>query len=109
MKRKWELTADPAEIAALQAILGTEAEMPMMAEGCASTMTSEELPAAQVDCQAKRYCTQMKSCAEARAYPKRSCFCIEFLVTEKSATEYSAVNRLSIGRQLKSKRGVGHR
>jgi len=23
---------------------------------------------AQVDCQAKRYCTQMKTCAEARAY-----------------------------------------
>jgi len=24
---------------------------------------------AQVDCQAKRYCTQMKTCAEARALP----------------------------------------
>lgn len=68
VKRKWGLTADAKEISALQAILGTEAEMPMMAEECAGTMTSEELSAAQVDCQAKRYCTQMKTCAEARAY-----------------------------------------
>ena len=68
VKRKWELTADAKEISALQAILGTEAEMPRMAEECAGTMTSEELSAAQVDCQAKRYCTQMKTCEEARAY-----------------------------------------
>ena len=68
MKQRWELTADAKEIAALQAILGTEAKMPMMAEECAGTMTSEELSAAQVDCQAKRYCTQMRTCEEARAY-----------------------------------------
>ena len=68
VKRRWELTADVKEIAALRQILGTEAAMPMMAEGCAGTMTSEELPAAQVDCQAKRYCTQMKTCEEAWAY-----------------------------------------
>ena len=68
VKQRWELTADAKEIAALQAILGTEAKMPMMAEECAGTMTSEELSAAQVDCQAKRYCTQMRTCEEARAY-----------------------------------------
>jgi hypothetical protein len=68
VKLKWGLTADPAEIAALRQILGTEAEMPILAEECAGTMTSGELPAAQVDCQAKRYCTQMKTCEEARAY-----------------------------------------
>ena len=68
VKRRWGLTADAKEIAALQAILGTEAEMPMMAEECAGTMTSEQVPTAQVDCQAKRYCTQMKTCEEARAY-----------------------------------------
>ena len=68
VKLKWGLTADAKEIAALQAILGTEAEMPMLAEECAGTMISEEVPAAQVDCQAKRYCTQMKTCEEARAY-----------------------------------------
>ena len=62
VKRRWGLTADAKEISALQAILGTEAEMPRMAEECAGTMSSEELPAAQVDCQAKRYCTQMKTC-----------------------------------------------
>ena len=62
------MTADPAEIAVLVEILGQAAEMPIMAEECAGTMTSEELPAAQVDCQAKRYCTQMKTCEEARAY-----------------------------------------
>ena len=62
------MTADPAEIAVLVEILGQAAKMPIMAEECASTMTSEELPAAQVDCQAKRYCTQMKTCEKARAY-----------------------------------------
>ena len=67
VKRRWVLTADPAEIAVLAEILGQAAEMPMMAEECAGTMTSEELPAAQVDCQAKRCCTQMKTCEEARA------------------------------------------
>ena len=62
---------DPAEIAALQAILGTEAEMPVLAEECAGTMVTPESVSsapAQVDCQAKRYCTQMKTCEEARAY-----------------------------------------
>jgi hypothetical protein len=57
VKRRWGLTADAKEIATLRQILGTEAEMPMMAEECAGTMISEELLAAQVDCQAKRYCT----------------------------------------------------
>jgi hypothetical protein len=35
VKRKWELTADPAEIAALRKILGPAAELPMMADECA--------------------------------------------------------------------------
>ena len=71
VKRKWGLTADPAEIAALRKILGPAAELPMLAEECTGTMVNPESVSsvpAQVDCQAKRYCTQMKTCAEARAY-----------------------------------------
>ena len=43
----------------------------MMAEECAGTMVNPESVSRvpdKVDCQAKRYCTQMKTCAEARAY-----------------------------------------
>jgi len=71
VKRKWGLTADAREIAALRKILGPAAELPMLAEECAGTMVNPESVSsvpAQVDCQAKRYCTQMKTCAEARAY-----------------------------------------
>jgi hypothetical protein len=71
VKRKWGLTADAKEIAGLRKILGPAAELPMLAEECAGTMVNPESVSsvpAQVDCQAKRYCTQMKICAEARAY-----------------------------------------
>ena len=71
VKLKWGLTADAREIAALRKILGTAAELPMLAEECAGTMVNPESVSsvpAQVDCQTKRYCTQMKTCAEARAY-----------------------------------------
>ena len=71
VKRKWGLTADAKEIEVLRDILGADAELPMLAEECAGTMVNPESVSsvpAQVDCQAKRYCTQMKTCAEARAY-----------------------------------------
>ena len=42
VKRKWGLTADPAEIAALRKILGPAAELPMLAEECAGTMVNPE-------------------------------------------------------------------
>jgi len=60
VKVKWGLTADPREIAALGKILGPAAELPMLAEECAGTMVNPESVSsvpAQVDCQAKRYCT----------------------------------------------------
>ena len=60
VKRKWGLTADAREIAALRKILGPAAELPMLAEECAGTMVNPESVSsvpAQVDCQAKRYCT----------------------------------------------------
>ena len=43
----------------------------MLAEECAGTMVNPESVSSvpdKIDCQAKRYCTQMKTCAEARAY-----------------------------------------
>ena len=43
----------------------------MMAEECAGTMSNPESVSsvpAKVDCQVKRYCTQMETSAEARAY-----------------------------------------
>jgi len=71
VKIKWGLTADPAEIAALTAVLGVGAEMPIAGEECAGGAKnpfSAPLPVASVDCQAKRYCTQMRTCEEAQAY-----------------------------------------
>ena len=70
MKLKWDLTADTEEIAALRAILGSEVEMPIMAEECSGAINpfAAKLPVAQVDCSAKRYCKDMSICDEAKAY-----------------------------------------
>ena len=70
VKLKWGLTADAREIAALREILGSEAELPIMAEECsgASNPFSAKLPVAEVDCSAKRYCKDMSICDEAKAY-----------------------------------------
>ena len=51
--------------------LRTAAELPMLAEECAGIMGNPESVSsvpAQVDCQAKHYCTQMKTSEEAWAY-----------------------------------------
>ena len=56
VKLKWGLTADAKEIAALRAILGGDAEMPLMAEECSGAINpfGAKLPVARVDCSAKR-------------------------------------------------------
>ena len=70
VKLKWELTSDAQEIAVLRSILGTEAELPIMAEECSGVINpfSTKLPVAQVDCSAKKYCKEMMICDEAKAY-----------------------------------------
>jgi hypothetical protein len=70
VKLKWGLTADAKEIAALRGILGSDAEMPMMAEECTGAINpfSTKLPVAEVDCSAKKYCKDMSICDEAKAY-----------------------------------------
>ena len=70
MKLKWRLTSDAKEIAVLRSLLGTEAELPIMAEECSGVINpfSAKLPVAQVDCSAKKYCKDMSICDEAKAY-----------------------------------------
>jgi hypothetical protein len=70
VKVKWGLTADAAEIGVLRQILGSEAEMPIMAEECSGAINpfSAKLPVARVDCSAKKYCKDMSICDEAKAY-----------------------------------------
>ena len=74
VKRKWNLTADAKEIAALRQLLGSQAELPRQApemncSGQADTVVPK-LPAAgvTVTCGSKRYCKEMTSCSEARAF-----------------------------------------
>jgi len=70
VKLKWGLTADAAEIAVLRQILGSEAEMPIMAEECSGSINpfSAKSPVAEVDCSAKKYRKNMSICDEARTY-----------------------------------------
>ena len=70
VKLKWGLTADAKEIAALRAILGSDVELPIIAEECTGAINpfSAKLPVAEVDCSAKKYCKDMSICDEARAY-----------------------------------------
>ena len=70
VKVKWGLTADAKEIAVLRNILGSEAELPIMAEECSGAINpfSAKLPVARVDCSAKKYCKDMSICDEAKAY-----------------------------------------
>ena len=67
---KWGLTADLVEIAALQVILRTETELPMMAEECSGTINpfSAKFPVAEGDCSAKKYCKDMSIFDEAKKY-----------------------------------------
>lgn len=70
VKLKWGLTADAKEIQQLRSILGNEHPMPIEREECTPFKDpfAARLPVGQVDCQAKRYCTQMRTCEEAKAY-----------------------------------------
>jgi hypothetical protein len=70
VKLKWGPTSDAKEIAVLRSLLGTEAELPIMAEECSGVINpfSAKLPVAQVDCSAKKYCKDMSICDEAKAY-----------------------------------------
>ncbi len=74
VKLKWRLTADRRELMALRKLLGNQVELPREAPemNCSNTMRVPKpaLPAASlpVVCGSKRYCRQMNSCEEARAF-----------------------------------------
>ena len=74
VKLKWGLTADRQELVALRKLLGNQVELPREAPelDCTSTVQSSQLtlPSAglKVVCGSKRYCRQMNSCEEARAF-----------------------------------------
>jgi len=68
------VTADAKEIVALRQLLGSQAQLPRQApemncSGQAATIVPK-LPAAgvTVTCGSKRYCKEMTSCSEARAF-----------------------------------------
>ena len=74
MKLKWGLTADRQELVALRKLLGNQVELPPEAPemNCTNTVRVHRtaLPSAslKVVCGSKRYCRQMDSCEEARAF-----------------------------------------
>ena len=74
VKLKWGLTADRQELMALRKLLGNQVELPREAPemNCTSIGQSSQLtlPPADLEvvCGSKRYCRQMNSCEEARAF-----------------------------------------
>ena len=74
VKLKWGLTADRRELMTLRKLLGNQVELPREAPemNCTNTMRVPKpaLPSASltVVCGSKRYCRQMNSCEEARAF-----------------------------------------
>ena len=74
VKLKWGLTADRQELVALRKLLGDQVELPREAPemNCTNTMRVHQpvLPSVslKVVCGSKRYCRQMNSCEEARAF-----------------------------------------
>ena len=74
VKLKWGLTVDRRELMALRKLLGNQVELPREAPemNCTNTMRVPKpaLPSASltVVCGSKRYCRQMNSCEEARAF-----------------------------------------
>ena len=74
VKLKWGLTADRQELAALRKLLGNQVELPREVPemNCTAIGQSSQLtlPSAgsRVVCGSKRYCRQMNSCEEARAF-----------------------------------------
>ena len=74
VKLKWGLTADRRELTALRKLLGNQVELPREAPemNCTATGQSSQLTLPStgltVVCGSKRYCRQMNSCEEARAF-----------------------------------------
>ena len=74
VKLKWGLTADRQELVALRKLLGDQVEFPREAPEMNCTAIGQPsqltLPSAgsRVVCGSKRYCRQMNSCEEARAF-----------------------------------------
>ena len=74
VKLKWGLTADRQELVALRKLLGNQVELPKEAPEMNCTVIGQSsqltLPSAgfKVVCGSKRYCRQMNSCEEARAF-----------------------------------------
>ncbi len=74
VKLKWGLTADRRELMALRKLLGNQVELPREAPemNCTAIGQSSQLtlPSAgsRVVCGSKRFCRQMNSCKEARAF-----------------------------------------
>ena len=74
VKVKWGLTADKRELAALRALLGDQVDLPREAEemDCSVNKPSDppELSSGQVSvvCGSKKYCKEMGSCEEAKAF-----------------------------------------
>ena len=74
MKLKWGLTADRQKLTALRKLLGNQVELPLEAPEMNCTAIKQfsklTLPSAglKVVCGSKRYCRQMNSCEEARAF-----------------------------------------
>ena len=74
VKLKWGLTADRRELTALRKLLGNQVELPPEAPemNCNSDVQSSQLTLPSADlkvvCGSKRFCRQMNSCEEARAF-----------------------------------------
>ena len=74
VKLKWGLTADRQELVALRKLLGDQVELPLEAPemNCTAIGQSSQLTLPSADlkvvCGSKRYCRQMNSCEEARAF-----------------------------------------
>ena len=74
VKLKWGLTADRRELMALRELIGNQVELPREAPemNCAAIGQSSQLTLPSADlkvvCGSKRYCRQMDSCEEARAF-----------------------------------------
>ena len=74
VKLKWGLTADRRELMALRKLLGNQVELPREAPemNCTAIGQSGKLTLPSTDlkvvCGSKRFCRQMNSCEEARAF-----------------------------------------
>ena len=74
VKVKWGLTADKRELAVLRGLLGDQVDLPTEAEEMDCSVNKSpgtpELSSGQVSvvCGSKKYCKEMVSCQEAKAF-----------------------------------------